>query len=57
VSVCEECVEELVKPWLERALVRNDQGVWDPLDGTAELKGLWQAQEEGPRLRFALGRR
>jgi hypothetical protein len=53
VSVCEDCIDELVKPWLERGLIRTDQGVWDPLDGTAELQGLWQAQEQGPRLRLA----
>ena len=56
-SVCPDCLDDLVKGWLERGLAKTNTGQWDPLPPNQELETLWQAQEAGPRPRFAVGRR
>ena len=45
VSVCGDCLAELVQDWLSRALVKSEAGHWDPLPEDPDLEGLWRAQE------------
>lgn len=50
-SVCGDCLADVVAGWLSRALVKAEDGHWDPLAEDSELEGLWRAQEwpDSPR--------
>ena len=47
VTSCQDCLQELLGPWLPRASTRTQEGHWDPLEEDQGLESLWRAQD-GP---------
>lgn len=48
-SLCPECLADIVTAWVERALHETPDGHWDPGTEGLELETLWVASAEPNR--------
>jgi hypothetical protein len=47
-SVCRPCLETALSEWAARALVQDDDGVWNPQEGDLDVEALWRPSTAPP---------